>query len=107
APRADAPGVYVGDKKICSLGLKIKKSCSFHGLALNVNMELQPFERINPCGYEGMQVTQISDYTHITQLHEIEDDLVASLIEVLEYDQVENLVGLPDLVENSETVTGQ
>ncbi|MDH5432728.1 MAG: lipoyl(octanoyl) transferase LipB [Gammaproteobacteria bacterium] len=107
APRADAPGVYVGDKKICSLGLKIKKSCSFHGLALNVNMELQPFERINPCGYEGMQVTQISDYTHITQLHEIEDNLVTSLIEVLEYDQVENLVGLPDLVENSETVTGQ
>lgn len=58
--RADAPGVYVGDDKICSLGLRIRKGCSFHGLALNVSMDLAPFLRINPCGYAGMQMTQLS-----------------------------------------------
>ena len=58
--RPDAPGVYVGDDKICSLGLRIRKGCSFHGLALNVAMDLTPFLRINPCGYAGMQMTQLS-----------------------------------------------
>ncbi|ORM68417.1 lipoyl(octanoyl) transferase LipB [Pantoea rwandensis] len=58
--RADAPGVYVGDDKICSLGLRIRKGCSFHGLALNIAMDLTPFLRINPCGYAGMQMTQLS-----------------------------------------------
>lgn len=61
-PRADAPGVYVGEKKICSLGLRIRKGCSFHGLALNINMDLSPFLRINPCGYAGMEMTQVSAY---------------------------------------------
>ncbi|PRO71102.1 octanoyltransferase [Alteromonas alba] len=55
--RPDAPGVYVNGEKICSLGLRIRKGCSFHGLALNVNMDLAPFERINPCGYQGMAMT--------------------------------------------------
>jgi lipoyl(octanoyl) transferase len=63
APRADAPGVYVGDKKICSLGLRIKKGKSFHGLALNVDMDLSPFLRINPCGYAGMEMTQVAHYS--------------------------------------------
>lgn len=58
--RPDAPGVYVDDDKICSLGLRIRKGCSFHGLALNVAMDLAPFLRINPCGYAGMQMTQLS-----------------------------------------------
>jgi len=61
-PRADAPGVYVGAKKICSLGLRIRKGCSFHDLALNINMDLAPFLRINPCGYAGMEMTQVSAY---------------------------------------------
>ncbi len=56
--RRDAPGVYVGDKKIAALGLRIRRGCSYHGLALNVNMDLAPFARINPCGYAGMAVTQ-------------------------------------------------
>jgi lipoyl(octanoyl) transferase len=60
--RPDAPGVYVGDDKICSLGLRIRKGCSFHGLALNVAMDLAPFLRINPCGYAGMQMTQLSQF---------------------------------------------
>ncbi len=58
AARPDAPGVYVDDTKLCSLGLRIRKGCSFHGLALNVNMDLSPFLRINPCGYAGMQMVQ-------------------------------------------------
>lgn len=61
-PRADAPGVYVGGKKICSLGLRIRKGCSFHGLALNIAMDLSPFQRINPCGYAGMEMAQVKDW---------------------------------------------
>jgi lipoyl(octanoyl) transferase len=61
AARCDAPGVYVGDAKIASLGLRIKKGSSYHGLAVNVDMELEPFSRIDPCGYAGMPVTQVSE----------------------------------------------
>lgn len=61
AARPDAPGVYVDGAKLCSLGLRIRKGCSFHGLALNVKMDLSPFARINPCGYAGMQMVQSAD----------------------------------------------
>lgn len=57
--RPDAPGVYVDNKKICSLGLRIRNGCSFHGLALNIDMDLSPFLRINPCGYAGLEMTHI------------------------------------------------
>lgn len=59
--RADAPGVFVGDQKIASLGLRVRRGCSFHGLSLNVAMDLQPFQRIHPCGYNGLQMTQMAD----------------------------------------------
>lgn len=62
AARADAPGVYVGSAKIASLGLRIRRGCSFHGLALNVDMDMQPFQRINPCGYAGLAMTQLRDH---------------------------------------------
>lgn len=55
-PKADAPGVYVDGRKICSVGLRIRRGCSFHGLALNINMDLGPFKRINPCGYAGLEM---------------------------------------------------
>lgn len=61
APHAEAPGVYVGAAKIASLGLRIRRGCSFHGLALNVDMDLEPFQRINPCGYAGLAMTQMRD----------------------------------------------
>ncbi len=61
APRPDAPGVYVDGSKIASLGLRVRRGCSYHGLALNVDMDLEPFGRINPCGLQGMAVTQIAD----------------------------------------------
>ena len=61
APRPDAPGVYVDGAKIASLGLRVRRGCSYHGLSLNVDMDLEPFGRINPCGLFGMQVTQLRD----------------------------------------------
>ncbi len=61
AAKPDAPGVYVDGKKIASLGLRVRRGCSFHGLALNVDMDLSPFLQINPCGYEGLAMTQIKD----------------------------------------------
>ncbi len=59
--RAGAPGVYVGDAKIAALGLRVRRGCTFHGLAFNIAMDLAPFLRINPCGYQGLQVTQLLD----------------------------------------------
>lgn len=61
-PRADAPGVYTQGRKIASLGLRIRHGCSFHGLALNIDMDLEPFLRINPCGYQGMQMAQVNEF---------------------------------------------
>jgi lipoyl(octanoyl) transferase len=58
--RASAPGVYVGDRKLASVGLRIRRGASYHGLALNVHMNLEPFQRINPCGYAGLEMTQLS-----------------------------------------------
>ena len=61
APKADAPGVYVNGEKIASLGLRVRNGCSFHGLALNVDMDMAPFGRINPCGYAGLKMVQLKD----------------------------------------------
>lgn len=59
--REGAPGVYVGDAKIAALGIRVRRGCTFHGLAFNVAMDLEPFQRINPCGYQGLQVTSVLD----------------------------------------------
>ena len=59
--RSGAPGVYIAGKKIAALGIRVKRGCSYHGLALNVDMDLEPFQRINPCGYPGLGVTQLAD----------------------------------------------
>ena len=61
AARKGAPGVYIGERKVASLGLRVRRGCSYHGLAFNVAMDLEPFGRINPCGYAGLQVTQVAD----------------------------------------------
>ena len=67
-----APGVYVKGKKIASIGLRISKGKSYHGISINVDMDLQPFTYINPCGYEGMQVTQIKDFKKDVTIKEVE-----------------------------------
>lgn len=89
APRADAPGVYVDGKKICSLGLKIRRGASFHGLALNVAMDIQPFERINPCGYVGMEITQVSELGGPDDLKVIASDIVETIKHCLDYESLE------------------
>lgn len=66
--RPDAPGVYVADEKIAALGLRVRRGCSYHGLALNVDMDLEPFGRINPCGYAGLPVTSMAKLLPEAQL---------------------------------------
>lgn len=89
SPRADAPGVYVKDRKICSLGLRIRKGCSFHGLALNVAMDKSPFSRINPCGYSGMKVTQVSENGGPDDMQVIVEDITNVIMQRLDYSFVQ------------------
>jgi len=86
--KPDAPGVYVDGKKIASLGLRVRKGCSFHGLALNVNMDLSPFQRINPCGYQGLEMIQTIDLQGPASVEQAGNSLVKHLSELL---QTENL----------------
>jgi lipoyl(octanoyl) transferase len=79
AARKDAPGVYVGNSKIAALGLRVRKGCSFHGLSLNVDMDLAPFARINPCGYQGLEVTQLSALTDVSDFSNVEQRLLSHL----------------------------
>ena len=67
-----APGVYVEDKKIASIGLRISKGKSYHGISINVDMDLEPFSNINPCGYEGLEVAQIKDFKENISIEEVE-----------------------------------
>ncbi|WP_426687701.1 lipoyl(octanoyl) transferase LipB [Rhodanobacter ginsengiterrae] len=76
ARREGAPGVYVSEAKVAALGLRVRRGCSFHGLAFNVAMDLEPFHRINPCGYKGLAVTQLLDLGGPASLAEVEDVLV-------------------------------
>lgn len=84
--RTNAPGVYVGVQKICSLGLRIRKGCTLHGLALNVSMDLSPFLRINPCGYFGLSMTQVTDIVPNTSVEEIVPILLNECLGRLESD---------------------
>jgi len=83
--KKEAPGVYVDGKKIAALGLRVRRGCCFHGLALNVDMDLEPFARINPCGYEGLETTQLSDF--ITDINF--DIITQQLLDLLEQ-QIQN-----------------
>jgi len=82
--RDKAPGVYVNDAKIAALGLRIKSGCSYHGLALNVDMDLTPYQAINPCGYAGLEVTQTRDLGIEDGLDTLQDKLVVHLERILE-----------------------
>jgi len=79
APRCDAPGVYVDGAKIASLGLRVRRGCSYHGLALNVAMDLEPFSRITPCGLQGMNVTQLADLADDVHLDDVRRRLLDDL----------------------------
>ncbi len=84
--KADAPGVYVQEMKIASLGLRIRRGCSFHGLCLNVNMDLSPFDRINPCGYEGMAMTDMARLIPVApSLAQVKSILIDRFVQELGY----------------------
>ncbi|HSN00374.1 MAG TPA: lipoyl(octanoyl) transferase LipB [Rudaea sp.] len=79
ARRDGAPGVYVNGAKIAALGIRVRRGCTFHGLAFNVDMDLKPFHRINPCGFQGLQVTQVLDLGGPSRLADVESVLVSEL----------------------------
>lgn len=85
--RDKAPGVYVGEAKIAALGLRIKNNCSYHGLCLNVDMDLSPYANINPCGYAGLQVTQTCDHGIDAGLDMLAVELARQLQHQLGYTQ--------------------
>jgi lipoyl(octanoyl) transferase len=89
-PRTGAPGVYVDDRKIASLGLRLKNHCCYHGLALNVDMDLAPFNAIDPCGYEGLQVTQTRAEGVTSSTQEIGNALLEKIMQVLDYTEDKN-----------------
>jgi len=82
--RAGAPGVYVGDAKIAALGLRIRNGCSYHGVSLNVDMDLSPFAAINPCGYAGLKVIQTKDFNIPLSAHEAGEQLSQHLLQQLD-----------------------
>jgi len=87
--RENAPGVYVEQEKICSIGLRIKRGCSYHGIALNVAMDLSPFQRINPCGYAGLQMTQIKAWQPHVQMQEVKQRFIQHFMSAFAYDAKE------------------
>ncbi len=87
--KADAPGVYVNEAKISSLGLRVRRGCSFHGLALNVNMDLAPFLRINPCGYAGLRMIQLHDLCPEADEAEAGERLLNYLIKKIGYTRID------------------
>lgn len=99
--KPDAPGVYLENgAKIASLGLRVRKGCSFHGLALNVELDLEPFGRINPCGFAGQQVVRMKDLVsdwHNDEFQRIEQKMVEGLRAQLGYNDVQLVEGLPQI----------
>ena len=83
--RRDAPGVYVGEKKICSIGIRVRRSCTYHGIAFNVCTNLEPFSRINPCGFRDLKMTQVSDLGGPKEVLTVAADLLPALLVRLGY----------------------
>ena len=88
----NAPGVYVGGRKISALGLRIRRGCSYHGLSLNVDMDLKPFAGINPCGYAGLEVTQLRELGINDDLSQVTTQFLPYLLYTLDYTDTINLI---------------
>ncbi len=84
--KREAPGVYVGDCKLAALGLRIRRGCSYHGLSLNVDMDLEPFSRVNPCGYVGLKVTDLAHLGIHEDISSVSSRLVTHLVQQFGYD---------------------
>lgn len=85
--KCDAPGVYVNDAKICSIGLRVRKNCSYHGIALNVDMDLTPFSYINPCGYQNMKMTQIKTLNPSATFDMIKEAIIPAFLKNFGYNR--------------------
>jgi lipoyl(octanoyl) transferase len=83
----NAPGVYVNQEKICSIGLRVRRGCSYHGIAFNIDMDLEPFTRINPCGFHNLAMTQLKNFCSTVNYEEVETKAVAYLVENFGYTQ--------------------
>jgi lipoyl(octanoyl) transferase len=101
ASKCKAPGIYVNEKKICSLGLRIRRGCSYHGLALNVDMDLRPFSDINPCGFPLLKMTQLADLSIPLNIQEVASQLLEYLTVNLGYNSRQILSEFSDGIETS------
>lgn len=80
-----APGIYVGQEKICSIGLRIRKGCSYHGIAFNIDMDLTPFSYINPCGNQGLQMTQLKSHISSCDFENVKNQLITTFVKNFGY----------------------
>lgn len=87
--KREAPGVYVNGKKICSIGLRVRKGCAYHGIAFNIHLDLEPFNRINPCGFTGLQMTQLSELSNIKSVRLAGEQLIGHLMKNLGYNTLQ------------------
>ena len=94
--KRDAPGVYVQATKIASVGLRIRRGCSYHGLSLNVAMDLEPFDRINPCGHANLKMSQVEDFGGPNDLSLVTDDLVRVLSHQFQFTSLVHTIGIGD-----------
>lgn len=85
--KEEAPGVYIEEEKICSIGLRVRKGCSYHGLAFNVTMDLTPFSYINPCGFTGLTMTQVCNYVNDINLLSVRQATILPLLKNFGYNQ--------------------
>jgi len=105
ASRCDAPGVYVDGVKLASVGLRIRRGASFHGMALNVDVDLEPFSRINPCGFKDLQLTDLTRLGADSDLAAVRDKLLPHLLRHLQLDQAfssASLSGVPTSLQSPE-----
>ena len=94
--REGAPGVYVAGAKVAELGIRVRRGCTFHGLSFNIGMDLEPFHRINPCGYQGLQVTTLGDLGGPSGMDAVKPVLLAQLARQFDLD-LNTQEELPDL----------
>ena len=83
-PRRDAPGVYVAGSKLAAIGLRVRRGCSYHGLAFNIAMDLSPYQRINPCGFADLPVTQLAALCDVTAIADVRPRFEAALLRILD-----------------------
>jgi lipoyl(octanoyl) transferase len=100
--RRGAPGVYVGGRKLGSVGIRVRRHASYHGLALNVNMDLEPFGRINPCGYEGLQMTQLAELGGPRLVSEAGEGLLPHLLRALSDERLQPPSPPPEMCPKSQ-----